>query len=280
MDIRNTIEKASIFLKEKNIKSYLIDSELLLSKVISKDRKYIILNHNKSLEKSTINSFNELVKQRSLGKPVAYLLGKKFFWKDEFKVNNDVLIPRPDTEIIVEQVLKITKNKSNLRILDIGVGSGCILLSILREKNKFSGVGIDISKKSLNICKINTHKLKLAKRVKFFKSDIDNFNYGKYDLIISNPPYINKFDLKYLDKDVIDYEPKHALDGGLDGLSEIRKVINKSSELIKIKGLLILEIAFDQRKKVEKLLRKKGFYINKIIKDYSNNDRCIVCTKL
>mgnify|MGYP001254450311 CR=1 FL=1 len=280
MDIRNTIEKASIFLKEKNIKSYLIDSELLLSKVISKDRKYIILNHNKSLEKSIINSFNELVKQRSLGKPVAYLLGKKFFWKDEFKVNNDVLIPRPDTEIIVEQVLKITKNKSNLRILDIGVGSGCILLSILREKNKFSGVGIDISKKSLNICKINTHKLKLAKRVKFFKSDIDNFNYGKYDLIISNPPYINKFDLKYLDKDVIDYEPKHALDGGLDGLSEIRKVINKSSELIKIKGLLILEIAFDQRKKVEKLLRKKGFYINKIIKDYSNNDRCIVCTKI
>ena len=190
------------------------------------------------------------------------------------------MIPRPDTEIIIEETLKLIKNKSNLTILDIGVGSGCILLSLLREKKNFYGVGVDLSKKCIDLCKKNSLKLDLHKKVKFFKSDVDNFCYGKYDLIVSNPPYIKHNDLKYLERDVRNFEPKTALDGGLDGLSEIRKVINRSSELIKKSGKLILEIGFDQKKKVKKILINKGFYINKIIKDYSSNDRCIISTKL
>ena len=117
-------------------------------------------------------------------------------------------------------------------------------------------------------------------RVKFFKSDVDNFNYGKYDLIVSNPPYIKKVKLKYLEKDVAEFEPRLALDGGLDGLSEIRKVIKKSSELIKKNGKFILEIGFDQKNKVIKLLNKEGFYINSALKDHAHNDRCIICTKI
>ena len=167
-----------------------------------------------------------------------------------------------------------------MNILDIGVGSGCILLSILKERKNFYGTGIDVSKNCLNISKINAINLKVDSRTKFFKSDVDKFSLGKYDLIVSNPPYINKQDIKYLDSDVADFEPKLALDGGLDGLSEIRKVIKKSSELIKKNGKFILEIGFDQKNKVINLLKQKGFYINNALKDYANNDRCIICTKI
>ena len=155
-----------------------------------------------------------------------------------------------------------------------------MLLTILKEKKKFLGTGIDISKKCLNICKINANKLELHNRVKFFKSDVDKFTLGKYDLIVSNPPYVNKSDIKYLERDVANFEPKLALDGGLDGLSEIRKVVRKSSELIKKNGRLILEIGFNQKDKIINLLREKGFYINSISKDLAKNDRCIVSTKI
>jgi len=208
------------------------------------------------------------------------LIKKKSFWKFDFELNDEVLIPRPDTEIIIEQALDLTKFKSKLKILDIGVGSGCILLSILNERKNFYGIGIDISKKCTDLSKKNSFKLNLDKRAKFFKSNVDNFNYGKYDLIISNPPYIKQFDLKYLEKDVVNFEPRLALNGGLDGLSEIRKVIIKSSELIKINGKLILEIGFDQKEKVKNILKNKGFYINRVLKDLAKNDRCIISTKI
>ena len=280
MNIQNAIKDANQKLKRNNIKSFILDSEILMSKTLNKDRKYILLNENKKLLKEELINFKRLIEQRSQGKPVAYLTGKKYFWKYEFDINEDVLIPRPDTELIVEYALKLNKHKSKLNILDVGVGSGCILLSILKEKIGFYGTGLDINKKSLKICRINALNLGITKKVKFFKSDIDNFNYGKYDLIISNPPYIKKLDLKYLEKDIINFEPKLALDGGLEGISEIRKVINKSSELIKKNGKFILEIGFDQKNIVSKLLQNKGFYINKILKDYAKNDRCIVSTKI
>jgi release factor glutamine methyltransferase len=153
-------------------------------------------------------------------------------------------------------------------------------LSILKEKKNFYGTGIDISKKSLDISQINAKNLKVEGRAKFFKSDIDKFTQGKYDIIVSNPPYIKSSDLKYLESDVINFEPKLALDGGIDGLTQIRKVINKSSKLIKKNGKFILEIGFDQKNKVIKLLKKKGFYINSTLKDLSKYDRCIVSTKI
>ena len=160
------------------------------------------------------------------------------------------------------------------------MGSGCVLLSLLREKKDFTGVGIDISKKCIDLCSKNSFNLGLNERVKLFNSNVDNFNYGKYDLVVSNPPYIKSCDLKYLDRDVVDFEPITALDGGISGLSNILKVINKSSALVKINGKLVLEIGFGQKNDVKKILVNRGFYINKVVKDYSNNDRCIISTKL
>ena len=280
MNILEALNKGSAKLKRNNINSFQLDSEILLSEIIQKDRKFLILNYDKKLKKKTLENFDDLISQRAKGKPIAYLTKKKSFWKDIFEITSDVLIPRPDTEIIIEEILKLTKNKRNLKILDIGVGSGCVLLSLLREKKNFTGVGIDISKKCIDLCRKNSLKLGLNKKVKLFNSDVDNFNYGKYDLIVSNPPYIKSCDLKYLERDIIDFEPITALDGGPDGLSKILKVIKKSSELIKINGKLILEIGFDQKNYVKKILVNNGFYINKIVKDFSNNDRCIISSKL
>ncbi len=280
MNILTAINVASKKLKDKGINSYKLDCEILMSKVIGEKKENILLNLNKEISKKKIVLFDNLIKERIKKKPIAYLTGSREFWKYQFYITNDVLIPRPETEIIIEQTLMLTKNKSNLNFLDVGVGSGCIILSILKEKRNFRGTGIDISKKSLRICKINSEKLGVSNRVKLFKSDIDNFCIGKYDLIVSNPPYIKKSELNCLEDDVIGYEPIRALNGGIEGLSEIEKVIEKSSKLIKKKGILILEIGFDQKEKVKNLLKKNGFYIKKAIKDLAKNDRCIISIKL
>jgi release factor glutamine methyltransferase len=280
MKIDTAISEASKELKNNNIKSFLLDCEILMSKAINKDREFVLLNLNKEINKNDYKYYKELIKRRSKGKPIAYLVGRKSFWKYDFVINEKILIPRPETELIIEQVIKIYKNKPKINFLEIGVGSGCIILSILKEKKNFFGIGIDLSDESLKLCNINAEKLGVTNRLKLFKSDVDNFRKGKYDLIISNPPYIKKLDLKYLEKDVRKFEPRLALDGGLDGLSEISKVINQSSELIKKNGKLILEIAFDQKKEVMKLLRNKGFYINKVLKDFANKDRCVISTKI
>ena len=280
MNIQSAIIEGTNKLKNKNISSAKLDAEILMMKVLGENQKYILMNNDKELQSDKLKHYKSLVLERLKRKPVAYLTNKKYFWKYEFLVTQDTLIPRPDTELLIENVLNFTKNRNKLRVLDIGIGSGCILLSILSEKNNFSGIGIDINKNSINISKINAKRLKIYNRVKFYKSDVDKFVLGKYDLIVSNPPYICKNDLKYLDEDIVKFEPNSALDGGLDGLSEIRKVINKSSELIKKNGKFILEIGFDQKNKVISLLKKEGFYINSINKDLANNDRCIVCTKI
>jgi len=280
MNIQLAITEGIGVLKNKSILSAQLDTEILMAKALGKSREYIILNHDKVLNIENLEYFKKLVHERATRKPIAYLLNKKFFWKSEFYVNKNTLIPRPDTEIIIEQILKVTKNKNYLRILDIGIGSGCILLSILKERKNYYGTGIDISKDSLEISKINAKKLFVEGRIKFYKSDVDKFAQGKYDLVVSNPPYIKKNNLKYLECDVLKFEPRLALDGGLDGLSVIRKVIKKSSELLKKNGKFILEIGFDQKNKVIKLLKNKGFYINSTIKDFAKNDRCIVSTKI
>ena len=278
MDIQSALKKGQSILVDNNIISAKLDSEILMSQAIRKNKKFIILNLHKEIKKRDLDYFDNLIQERAKSKPIAQIIKKKDFWKYEFIVNNNVLIPRPDTEILIEQALKLVKNKNRLQILDIGIGSGCILMSILKEKKNFIGTGIDISNKSLQISKVNGQKLRINNRLRLFKSNIDNFNTGKYDLIVSNPPYIKKSNLKCLEKD-IGFEPKQALDGGLDGLSEIRKVINKSSELIKRSGHFIIEIGFDQKNKVKKILRDKGFYIKKTVKDLSNHDRCIVSIK-
>ncbi len=257
-----------------------LDAEMLMAKVINKDRKYVLLNSEQKLNNEELYNFKKLIKKRSNNEPVAYLTNKKSFWTSDFYITKNTLIPRPETELLVETALKITQQKNNLSVLDIGIGSGCILISILKERKNFYGTGIDVSKNCIKISKINAKKHKIYPRVKFFKTNVDKFLLGKYDLIVSNPPYINKYNLKYLEKDIVDFEPKLALDGGLNGISEIRKVIKKSSELIKKRGKLILEIGFDQKNKVINLLKNEGFYINYTLKDLAGNDRCIVSTKI
>ncbi|MDB4141382.1 peptide chain release factor N(5)-glutamine methyltransferase [Candidatus Pelagibacter sp.] len=280
MNIENILNEGINILQKNKIANPQLDSEILLSDSIKRDKKHIILNPKEILNSEQLVKFKSLIERRKKGEPIAYLINKKEFWKDEFFVNKDVLIPRPDSELIIEQVLKIYLKDVQLQVLDIGTGSGCILLSILKERSNFYGTGIDISKKSINISKFNAKQLNLTNRVKFFHSSVDNFNNGKYDIIVSNPPYIEQLSLKYLERDVVNFEPKLALSGGLDGFSKIRKVINKASILIKKNGKFILEIGFNQKNKVIKILKEEGFYVNKAIKDYGNNDRCIISTKI
>ena len=280
MNIENTLNEGIKILKKNKTSNPQLDSEILLSSSIKRNKKHIILNPKEFLNSEQLKKFNNLIERRKKGEPIAYLINKKEFWKDEFFVNKDVLIPRPDTELIIEQVLKTYSKESQLQILDIGTGSGCILLSILKERPNFYGTGIDISKKSINVSKFNAKQLNLKNRVKFFHSSVDNFKIGKYDLIVSNPPYIELLNLKYLEKDVVNFEPKLALSGGIDGFLYIRKVINKASTLIKKNGKFMLEIGFNQKNKVKKILKEEGFYVNKAIKDYGNNDRCIISTKI
>ncbi|MDA9071430.1 peptide chain release factor N(5)-glutamine methyltransferase [Candidatus Pelagibacter sp.] len=280
MNIENVLNKGINILQKNKISNPHLDSEILLSSSIERDKKHIILNPKELLNPKQLGKFKGLIERRKTGEPVAYLINKKAFWKDEFFVNKDVLIPRPDTELIIEHVIKIYSKEAQLHVLDIGTGSGCILLSILKERPHFYGTGIDISKKSINVSKFNTKQLNLMNRVRFFHSSVDNFKIGKYDLIVSNPPYIELLNLKYLEKDVVNFEPKLALSGGLDGFSKIRQVISKAKILIKKNGKFILEIGFNQKNKVKEILKEEGFYVNKAIKDYGNNDRCIISTKI
>jgi release factor glutamine methyltransferase len=280
MNIENILNEGISALKKSKIPNPQLDCEILLSSSIKRDKKHIILNPKELLNSEQSEKFKSLIERRKKGEPIAYLINKKEFWKNEFFVNKDVLIPRPDTELIIEQVLKIYPKDAQLQVLDIGTGSGCILLSILKERLNCYGTGIDISKKSINISKFNAKQLNLMNRVKFIHSSVDNFKIGKYDLIVSNPPYIELLNLKYLEKDVVNFEPKLALSGGLDGFSKIRKVINKAGKLIKKNGKFILEIGFNQKNKVIKILKEEGFYVNNAIKDNGNNDRCIISTKI
>ena len=280
MNIQTLLNQASKILENSSSVSSKLDSEILLSEVIKKNRQYLLLNSNEELKKENIKSFDYLVKRRKKGEPIAYLINKKEFWKQNFYINQNVLIPRPDTETLVEETLKLFNVNSKLNMLDIGTGSGCILLSILKERRNFFGTGIDISKKAINVARFNAKMHQLSNRVKFYNSDVDNFNIGKYDLIVSNPPYVEVLNLKYLENDVVNFEPKLALNGGIDGFSKIRKVIDKAAVLIKKTGKLVLEIGFNQKNKVQEMLKKKGFYINKTLKDYGKKDRCIISTKI
>ena len=280
MNIKDLVNSGVKVLKENNIKNPILDAEIILSSIIKKDRNYIILNENDQINQFSIKKFFDFINRRKIGEPISYIVKNKYFWNNCFYVNKDVLIPRPDTEHIVEEVLKLVRLNSRKSVLDIGTGSGCILLSILKERKLLTGYGIDISKKSINVCKINAKRLEIKNRAKFYVSDIDKFFLGKYDIVVSNPPYIDTSKIKYLEKDVSKFEPRLALDGGVDGFSEITKVVGKTKDLIKKNGLFILEIGFKQKEKVIEILNKKGFYIKKIIKDYAGKDRCIISYKI
>ena len=279
-NVVSVLTKSKNILKKSNIPSASLDCELLLSSSLNISREHLFMNHTQKINEVQLKEFYNLLDRRKKKEPIAYILNKKEFWNNSFYVNKNVLIPRPDTEILIEQILKNYSKNDILSVLDIGTGSGCIVLSLLKLFKNFKGVAIDISKKALNVAKYNAKMHQLDNRVKFFKSSVDNFLKGKYDLIVSNPPYIKQLDFKNLERDISEYEPSLALKGGIDGLTVIRRVIKKSSKLLKRGGKLVLEIGYDQMYQSKQVLRKQGFYINKITKDYSNNYRCIVCTKI
>ena len=280
MNYQKILTDGDKFLKTNNIKSSKIDSELLLSKVLKKNREEILTSLNNKIDEKKFNEFSHYLFRRKKKEPIAYILGFKYFWKYYFYVNKSVLIPRPDTEHIVEETLKYIPVNKSINILDIGTGSGCIIISILNERRKCKATAIDISNKAIKIAKTNAKLHHLENKIKFINMDIDKHNSNKYDLILSNPPYIKNIELSRLEDDIKCFEPKLALRGGLDGYEEIKKVIRKSSELLKERGKLIIEIGKGQKEQTLIFLKKNGFYINKICKDFSGKDRCIVSTKI
>ena len=280
MNFRNTINKAVTILKNNSIKNANFDAELLFSTSLNVSREKILLNLEKTIGYNDVKKYFNLINRRIKKEPLSQIVGKKSFWKNEFEVNRHVLTPRNETEFLVEEILKIYKKNTYLRILDVGVGSGCIIISLLKEKQKWVGTGIDISKLAIKIAKYNAKIQQVENRIRFIKSDIDKFSSSKYDLVVSNPPYINKIGYNNLDLGVRGYEPKQALYGGLDGLRVIEKVVKKSRYVLKNNGLLVMEIGSGQHNDVSSILKFNGFYIKNIIKDYQKIKRCIISKKI
>ena len=277
MKALNLINFGSSILKKKNILSYRLDSEILLSETLQHKREEVLTNLNQKISKKNIFKYKRFIKRRAESEPIAYIIKKKEFWSKNFFVNKNTLIPRPETELIVERLIKIIKKKEIL-ILDVGTGSGCILISLMSELKCSKGIGIDISSKAINVAKKNRDKHGMQKKLLFLQKSITSEFNQKFDLVVSNPPYIKTNEFKNLSADIQNYEPKIALDGGNDGLDLIKKVIYKTKNILKLNGLLALEIGNEQIDKVSKILLKNNFKIEYIIKDYKENVRGIIST--
>ena len=280
MNYNQILKEGEIFLKKKKIKNSYLDVELILSKVVNRKREEIILNINNKLKNTDIMKFKHYLLRRYQNEPMAYILGYKHFWKHRFLLNKSVLIPRPDTELVIEETLKYLPNDKSKKILDVGTGSGCIVVSLIKERPNCIATALDISIKAINVAKTNAKIHQLENKINFVNIDIDKYKSSNYDLVISNPPYINSIDFNRLDDDIKFHEPKLALSGGSDGLRDLKKVIFKSKKLLKVNGKLILEIGHKQKNHCVKILNENKFYINNISKDLSGKDRCIISTKL
>ena len=274
MNSTQLLEIGAKTLKINKVISYRLDSEIILSKILKISRENLLINEY-NISDIKIIKFKSLISRRSKQEPIAYIFKKKEFRSRDFFIDNKSLIPRPETELLIDPIIKIFKNKS-LFFLDVGVGSGCITYSILNEIKQSRGLGIDISKKSLINAKINLKKFK--NRAKLMKRSIDDIIHTKFDLIVSNPPYIVKREINRLSQDIKKYEPRIALDGGNDGLDVVKKVIYKAKNILKSNGILALEIGTGQYLSVTKLLKACNFRKKIIIKDYKNNVRCIFST--
>ena len=274
MKALEAIKIGTKLLKEKNIPTYNLDAELILSKSLNKSREEILINLEQNINKKNLTNFNEYLIRRSKKEPIAYLLEEKEFWSKKFFVNKNTLIPRPETELLVEKLLTIFKKK-RITILDIGTGTGCIIISLLSELKNSTGVAVDISCKAIMVAKKNACKFKLSDRIKFLNKPFEDLCEKKFDLIVSNPPYIRRSDIKNLSEDIKKFEPRMALDGGNDGLDLIKKIIYKSKKILKINGMLALEIGNEQIKRVSKILIDNKFRIKYVIKDYRKDIRYV-----
>ena len=276
MKTSEAINIGSKILKNRNITSHKIDAEIILSHVLKTSREKLLINEQ-AISYINLKRFKKIISRRSKKEPIAYIFNKKEFRSKDFYVVKNSLIPRPETELLIDPIIKKFKGKS-IYFLDMGVGTGCIMLSILSELNNSRGLGIDICNKAISVAKINLETMKLNKRASLKCRSIDTIYNKKFDLIVSNPPYIVKREINQLSEDIKKFEPQKALDGGHDGLDVIRKVIYKSKNILKLNGILALEIGRGQYYSASSILRLNGFREIKKIKDYRDNVRCIFST--
>lgn len=280
MTIRETIRKGMIMLKNSNVTEPNIKARLIMQYVLNKPREYLLVYDKEILMLRQEVNYFKAIKKLCQGIPIQHITHRQEFMKMTFYVDENVLIPRQDTEILVEEVIKIAKKINAKKILDLCTGSGAIAISLAKYIENSEITAVDISSKALNIAKINSKNNNVENQITFIKSDLyKNLPKEKYDIIVSNPPYIKEEIIKKLDKEV-QREPKLALDGGYDGLDFYRKIVSKADEYLKFHGYLCLEIGYDQKEEVEEIISKQEKYIGTYCKkDLCDNDRVIV-TKL
>ena len=277
MKIKEALTKAMIILKTNNIDEPKMKSRLLMQYVLNKPRNYLLVYDNEDLEKNLQEIYFKELEKIIKGTPLQHITHQQEFMKMSFYVDENVLIPRPDTEILVEEVIKISRKIHAKKILDLCTGSGAIAISLAKYILNSEITAVDISKKALNIAKLNAKNNEQEEKITFVESDLfENLNKEKYDIIVSNPPYIETNAIKKLEKQV-QKEPNIALDGGNDGLDFYRKIINKSYEFLKYKGYLCLEIGYNQKDEVLNLIKKEEKYTNTYSKkDLYGNDRIVI----
>ncbi len=275
MTIKETLKKGMIILKNNNVESPKLKSRLLLQYILKKSRQYLIIYDNEEIGKKEQWEYFINIEKLTKGVPLQHITHSQEFMKMNFYVNEDVLIPRPDTEILVEEVIKIAKNIDRPKILDLCTGSGAIAISIEKNLANAEVFAVDISEKALEVARKNANRLEA--NIKFIKSNLfNNLKKMKFDIIVSNPPYIKKEDIKLLSSEV-QREPEIALDGGSDGLEFYRKITKQAIEYLKFKSYLCFEIGYDQKKEVLEIIEKEKHYIDTYCKkDLCGNDRVII----
>ena len=282
MLVNEAIAFAEQELKRSNNLNSRLDSEILVSHLINIPRESIYSKLKENLPSNKTEELQKLVSRRVKKEPIAYILNNKEFWSANFYVDRSVLIPRPETEVLIDLILSQISNKNNyLNILDIGTGSGCILISLLKELIKAKGIGVDKSTKAIAIAKKNSISQQVDNRASFKNVNLEEIKFDKkFDLIVSNPPYLPDVSLKNLNLDIKLYEPKIALQGGVQGVDFLCKIISLASKILKINGLLALEIGDNQFHILAKYLKKNRF---KILDKYiliNKQVRCLLATKL
>ena len=281
MTIKQIIEEGANRLKESKIEEPKIKARILIQHILKKPRQYLIINDEKELEKKLEDNFLKKIDEIKKGIPLEYTINEKEFMKLCFYVDENVLIPRQDTEILVEEVIKIAKENNCKKILDLCTGSGCIAISIAKYIENSNITAIDVSKKAIEIAKKNAKENKVEKQIKFIESNLfEKIGNEKYDIIVSNPPYIKTSIIENLSKEVQN-EPHIALDGGEDGLEFYREIIKNSYKYLNKNGYLCLEIGYDQKEEVTKLIEQEKMYENVYCKkDLGLNDRAIISHKV